>query len=112
MTLNDIVTLGNMGFSRDDIFKLMQAQTAPAPVPVPAPAPVPAPVVQPAPVVTPAQPVPAQPDYAAQLADISKQIAALQTPQAGNIGNQPEPMSIDDIIAAPFKIPTPKQAQA
>ena len=112
MTLNDLVTLGKMGFSRDDIYKLMQSETAqPVPVAQPAPAVAPAaPVAQPAPAVVPAAPV-AQPDFAAQFAELDAKIDSLSFPQAGQVGAQPQAMSIDDIIAAPFKIPTPK-AQA
>lgn len=106
MTFNDLVTLGKMGFSRDDIFKLMQAETAqlvpvaqPAPVVVPA-----APVAQPAPAVTTTQP-----DFAAQFAELNAKIDSMSYPQAGQVGAQPQAMSIDDIIAAPFKIPAPAQ---
>ena len=110
MTLNDLVTLGKMGFSRDDIYKLMQSETAqPVPVAQSAPAVVPAaPVAQPAP--APAVTT-AQPDFAAQFAELNAKIDSLSFPQAGQVGAQPQAMSIDDIIAAPFKIPTPK-AQA
>lgn len=109
MTLNDLVTLGKMGFSRDDIYKLMQSETAqPVSAAQPAPAVVPAaPVAQPAPAVVPAAPV-AQPDFAAQFAELNAKIDSLSFPQAGQVGAQPQAMSIDDIIAAPFKIPTPK----
>lgn len=103
-----------MGFSRDDIYKLMQSETAqPAPAVVPA-----APVAQPAPSVVPAAPVAqpapgptvttAQPDFAAMLSELNTKIDSLSFPQAGQVGTQPQAMSIDDIIAAPFKIPTPK----
>ena len=119
MTLNDLVTLGKMGFSRDDIYKLMQSETA-QPVPVAQPAPAVVPVAQPAPAVVPAapvaQPVPAatavttaQPDFAAQFAELNAKIDSLSFPQAGQVGAQPQAMSIDDIIAAPFKIPAPAQ---
>lgn len=110
MTLNDLVTLGKMGFSRDDIYKLMRSETAqPVPVAQPAPAVVPAaPVAQPAP--APAVTT-AQPDFAAMLSELNTKIDSMSYPQAGQIGAQPQAMSIDDIIAAPFKIPTPK-AQA
>ena len=104
MTLNDLVTLGKMGFSRDDIYKLMQSETAqPVPVAQPAPAVVPA-----APVAQPAQ-APAQPDFAAMLSELNTKIDSLSFPQAGQVGAQPQAMSIDDIIAAPFKIPAPAQ---
>lgn len=110
MTLNDLVTLGKMGFSRDDIYKLAQAETAqPAPVAQPASAVVPAvPVAQPAPA---APAVTTQPDFAAMLTELNTKIDSMSYPQAGQVGAQPQAMSIDDIIAAPFKIPTPK-AQA
>lgn len=106
MTFNDLVTLGKMGFSRDDIFKLMQAETAqPVPVAQPAPVVVPAaPVAQPAPAVTTTQP-----DFAAQFAELNAKIDSMSYPQAGQVGAQPQAMSIDDIIAAPFKIPAPAQ---
>ena len=106
MTLNDLVTLGKMGFSRDDIYKLMQSETAqPVPVAQPAPAVVPAaPVAQlaPAPAVTTAQP-----DFAAMLSELNTKIDSMSYPQAGQVGAQPQAMSIDDIIASPFKIPAP-----
>lgn len=106
MTLNDLVTLGRMGFSRDDIYKLTQAETAqPVPVAQTAPAVVPAaPVAQ----LAPAAPVTtAQPDFAAQFAELNAKIDSMSYPQAGQVGAQPQAMSIDDIIAAPFKIPAP-----
>ena len=108
MTLNDLVTLGKMGFSRDDIYKLMQSETAqPVPVAQPAPAVVPAaPVAQPAPASTAV--TTAQPDFAEQFAELNAKIDSLSFPQAGQVGAQPQAMSIDDIIAAPFKIPAPK----
>ena len=97
MNISDLVTLGKMGFSRDDIYKLMQSETAkPDPVAQPAPAPA---------VTT------AQPDFAAMLSELNTKIDSMSYPQAGQVGAQPQAMSIDDIIAAPFKIPTPK-AQA
>ena len=109
MTFNDLVTLGKMGFSRDDIYKLMQAETA-QPVPVAQPAPV---VVPAAPVAQPAPTAPAvtttQPDFAAQFAELNAKIDSMSYPQAGQVGAQPQAMSSDDIIAAPFKIPAPAQ---
>lgn len=108
MNFSDLVTLGKMGFSRDDIYKLMQAETAqPVPVAQPAPAVVPAaPVAQPAPA---APAVTTQPDFAAQFAELNAKIDSMSYPQAGQVGAQPQAMSIDDIIAAPFKIPAPAQ---
>ena len=107
MNISDLVTLGKMGFSRDDIYKLMQSETAQS-----------VPVAQPAPAVVPAVPVAqpaqdsavttAQPDFAAMLSELNTKIDCLSFPQAGQVGAQPQAMSIDDIIAAPFKIPAPQ----
>lgn len=109
MNFSDLVTLGKMGFTRDDIYKLMQAETAqPVPVAQPAPAVVPA-----APVAQPAPAAPAvtttQPDFAAMLTEINTKIDSMSCPQAGQVGAQPQAMSIDDIIAAPFKVSAPVQ---
>ena len=107
MTFNDLVTLGKMGFSRDDIYKLMQAETAqPVPVAQPAPVVVPAaPAARPAPTATAVTTT--QPDFAAMLSELNMKIDNISTPQAGQVGAQPQAMSIDDIIASPFKIPAP-----
>lgn len=124
MNFSDLVTLGKMGFTRDDIYKLMQAENAqPVPAAQPAPAVVPVaqptvvPVAQPASAVVPAAPVAqlapapavttAQPDFAAMLSELNTKIDSMSYPQAGQVGAQPQAMSIDDIIAAPFKIPAP-----
>ena len=102
MNISDLVILGKMGFSRDDIYKLMQSETA-QPVPVAQPA---APMAQPAPAATAV--TTAQPDFAAMLSELNTKIDSLSFPQAGQVGAQPQAMSIDDIIAAPFKIPAPQ----
>ena len=110
MNFSDLVTLGKMGFTRDDIYNLMQAENAqpvPAVVPVaqPASAVVPAAPVAP---LAPAAPVTtAQPDLAAMLSELNTKIDSMSYPQAGQVGAHPQAMSIDDIIAAPFKIPAP-----
>lgn len=110
MTFSDLVTLGKMGFSRDDIFKLMQAEAAqPVPAPVAQPAPAVVPAAQPAPAPAPVGVTAAQPDFAAQFAELNAKIDSMSYPQAGQVGVQPQAMSIDDIIAAPFKIPAPAQ---
>lgn len=117
MDIRDIITLGKMGFSRQDIIDLMglsaPAGAAPAtPSPVPAPpaaVPAPAPAVQPQPVetVTPA-PVPAQqgPDVGKLLAGISARLDKLETPSAGGVGQVPQQVSIEDVIRRPFAVPT------
>ena len=110
MNFSDLVTLGKMGFTRDDIYKLMQAENA-QPVPAAQPAPAVVPVAQPAaPVAQPALApavTTAQPDFAAQFAELNAKIDSMSYPQAGQVGAQPQAMSIDDIIAAPFKISAP-----
>lgn len=113
MDIKDIITLGQMGFSRQDIIDLMGLSTpvaaAPAaPTPVSAPSAVPAepaPQIQPAPVetVTPA-PAPAEqgPDVAKLLAGISARLDKLETPSAGGLGQLPQQISIEDVIRRPF----------
>lgn len=49
MTLDQILSLVNAGYTRAEIEKLASPDPAPAPAPVPAPAPAPAPAPQPAP---------------------------------------------------------------
>ena len=69
MNISDLVTLGKMGFSRDDIYKLMQSETAQSvPVAQRAPAVVPAaPVAQPAPAPAGPNAAPAPPNCSALL---------------------------------------------
>lgn len=118
MNFSDLVTLGKMGFTRDDIYNLMQAENAqPVPAVVPVAQPAVVPVAQPASAVVPAAPVAplapaapvttAQPDLAAMLSELNTKIDSMSYPQAGQVGAHPQAMSIDDIIAAPFKIPAP-----
>lgn len=116
MDIRDIITLGNMGFSRQDIIDLMglsaPAGAAPA-TPTPAPAPAPAavePTIQPQPVETPAPapaPVDQGPDVGKLLAGISARLDKLETPSAGGIGQVPQQISIEDVIRRPFApVPT------
>ena len=117
MDIHDIITLGQMGFSRQDIIDLMGLSTpagaapaTPAPVSAP-PAVVPAstPVVQPQPVetVTPAPtPVDQGPDVAMLLAGISARLDKLETPNAGGVDQVPQQISIEDVIRRPFAVPT------
>lgn len=115
LTLNDVLTLGKMGFTKTDIAALMgaqpstPAQTTPAPV-----APQSAPTVSPqaAPVTVPVTQTsaPAAPDYSALvagLADLSEKINALSVPSAGIIGNPAPVTSVEDIILGAYQ---PKQA--
>lgn len=103
LTINDVITLGKMGFTKTDIAALMGAQpgtpvqTTPAPV-----APQSAPV---APQSAPA----AAPDYGALvagLADLSEKVSALSVPSAGIVGNPAPVTSVEDIILGAYQ---PKQ---
>lgn len=104
LTLNDVLTLGKMGFTKTDIAALMGAQPrTPAPV-APQSAPVAVPVTQ--------THAPAAPDYGALvagLADLSEKITSLSVPSAGTIGNPAPVTSVEDIILGAYQ---PKQADA
>ena len=128
LTLNDVLTLGKMGFTKTDIAALMGAQpatpvqTTPPPIatqsaaiatPAPAPAAVPA-AQTPAPAAVPAAqtPAPAAPDYGALvagLADLSAKVSALSVPSAGVVGSVAPETSIEDIILSAYQ---PKQTDA
>ena len=111
ITLKDIITLGNMGYTRQEIAQLLQADKStmpPTPQALAVSQPAPSTTVQeqvPAPVPTTA---PAQPDYSALIAGLSAKIDALATPQAGAVGNVPPVTSIEDIISRPIVPPVPQ----
>ena len=117
LTLNDVLTLGKMGFTKTDIAALMgaqpsiSAQTTPAPV---APQSAPAIPPQAAPAAVPATQTnaPAAPDYGALvagLADLSEKVSALSVPSAGFVGNPAPVTSVEDIILGAYQ---PNQADA
>ena len=115
LTLNDVLTLGKMGFTKTDIAALMGAQpsipvqTTPAPV-VPQSAPAISPQAAPADVLVTQTSAPAAPDYGALvagLADLSEKITALSVPSAGFVGNPAPVTSIEDIILGAYR---PNQA--
>ena len=106
LTLNDVLTLGKMGFTKTDIAALMgvqpstPVQTTPAPV-APQAAPAAVPVVQ--------TNAPAAPDYGALvagLAGLSEKVSALSVPSAGIVGNPAPVTSVEDIILGAYQ---PKQ---
>lgn len=115
LTLNDVLTLGKMGFTKTDIAALMGAQvpgaTAPAVQTVPnthmtdplgTDQQTPAPYQQP----------PGSPDLGqlvASLADLSKKVDALNVPSAGFVGNPAPVTSVEDIILGAYQ---PNQADA
>lgn len=106
LTLNDVLTLGKMGFTKTDIAALMGAQPAPvapqsAPAISPQAAPAAVPVVQ--------TNAPAAPDYGALvagLAGLSEKVSALSVPSAGFVGNPAPVTSVEDIILGAYQ---PKQ---
>lgn len=115
LTIDDVIILGKMGFSKTDIAALMgaqprtPAQTTPAPV-VPQSAPAISPQAAPAAVPATQTNAPAAPDYGALvagLADLSEKITSLSVPSAGIIGNPAPVTSVEDIILGAYQ---PKQA--
>lgn len=105
LTINDVIMLGKMGFTKTDIAALMGAQ--------------PSTPVQTMPVIPPqadsvAVPAaqtsaPAAPDYGALvagLADLSAKVSALSVPSAGTVGNPAPVTSVEDIILGAYQ---PKQ---
>jgi hypothetical protein len=119
LTLNDVLTLGKMGFTKTDIAALMGAQpstpvqTTPAQVPGAT-----APAVQTVPNTHMTDPLgtdqqtPASPDLGqlvASLADLSKKVDALSVPSAGIVGNPVPVTSVEDIILGAYQ---PNQADA
>lgn len=117
LTINDVITLGKMGFTKTDIAALMGAQpstpvqTMPAPV-APQSAPVIPPQAVPAAVPAAQTNAPAAPDYGALvagLADLSEKITALSVPSAGLVGNPAPVTSVEDIILGAYQ---PNQADA
>lgn len=111
LTLNDVLTLGKMGFTKTDIAALMGAQPS-TPVqtvpnthmtdPLGTDQQTPAPYQQP----------PGSPDLGqlvASLADLSKKVDALNVPSAGFVGNPAPVTSVEDIILGAYQ---PNQADA
>lgn len=119
LTLNDVLTLGKMGFTKTDIAALMGAQpstpvqTTPAQVPGAI-----APAVQTVPNTHMTDPLctdqqtPGSPDLGqlvASLADLSKKVDALNVPSAGFVGNPAPVTSVEDIILGAYQ---PNQTDA
>ena len=116
LSINDVITLAQAGFSKSDIAAFMNLgnpqTTPPAPLAVPQPpvaptAPVAAQTPAPAPQQTQA---PAQPDYSQMmttLADLSSKVNALSVPSAGSVGALPTVTSVEDIIMGAIKPAAP-----
>lgn len=111
LTIDDVITLGKMGFTKTDIAALMgvqpstPVQTMPAPVAQQS-----APVIPPQldSVAVPAAQTsaPAAPDYGALvagLADLSAKVSALSVPSAGTVGNPAPVTSVEDIILGAYQ---------
>ena len=113
LSINDVITLANAGFSKTDIAAFMNLgnpqTTPPSPVQVPGAT---APTV---PTPAPAQQAPATPDLGqlvASLADLSKKVDALNVPTAGTVGALPTVTSVEDIILGAVKpAPAPESPQ-
>lgn len=111
LSINDVITLANAGFSKTDIAAFMNLgnpqTTPPSPVQVPgatAPTVPTAPATVPTP--APAPQVPAVPDLGqlvASLADLNKKVDALNVPTAGTVGALPTVTSVEDIILGAVK---------
>ena len=111
LSINDVITLANAGFSKNDIAAFMNLgnpqTTPPSPVQVPGAT---APTVPTAAATVhtpaPAQQAPATPDLGqlvASLADLSKKVDALNVPTAGTVGALPTVTSVEDIILGAVK---------
>ena len=132
LSINDVITLAQAGFSKTDIAAFMNLgtpqTTPPAPVAVPRP-----PIAQQAPVAVPRPPIaqqapvaaqtpapapqqaPAQPDYSQMmtaLADLSSKVNALSVPSAGSVGALPTVTSVEDIIMGAIKPAAPDNGGA
>ena len=91
MTINDILALGKMGFTAQQVQQMLSLERAQQGQPITAPAQSAAPAAQP---VTP-DPMAAM---AQQLADLTAAINAKSVPTAGTVGNPAPVTSVEDII--------------
>lgn len=101
LTINDVIMLGKMGFTKTDIAALMGAQPSTPVQTMPAPV-----AQQSAPVIPPQTSAPAAPDYGALvagLADLSAKVSALSVPSAGTVGNPAPVTSVEDIILGAYQ---------
>lgn len=97
MTINDILALGKMGFTAQQVQQMLSLERAQQGQPITAPAQSAAPAAPAA-----QQPVPVTPDpmaaMAQQLADLTAAINAKSVPTAGTVGNPAPVTSVEDII--------------
>lgn len=97
MTINDILALGKMGFTAQQVQQMLSLERAQQGQPITAPAQSAAPA-SPAPAAQ--QPVTHDPmaAMAQQLADLTAAINAKSVPTAGTVGNPAPVTSVEDII--------------
>jgi hypothetical protein len=103
MTINDILALGKMGFTAQQVQQMLSLERAQQGQPITAPAQSAAPATTPAaPATTPAAQQPVTPDpmaaMAQQIADLTAAINAKNVPTAGTVGNPAPVTSVEDII--------------
>lgn len=101
MTINDILALGKMGFTAQQVQQMLSLERAQQGQPITAPAQSAAPAAPAAP-VAPAAQQPVTPDpmaaMAQQIADLTAAINAKTVPTAGTVGNPAPVTSVEDII--------------
>lgn len=97
MTINDILALGKMGFTAQQVQQMLSLERAQQGQPITAPAQSAAPAAP-----APAAQQPVTPDpmaaMAQQLADLTAAINAKGVPTAGTVGNPAPVTSVEDII--------------
>lgn len=95
MTINDILALGKMGFTAQQVQQMLSFERAHERAQQGQPITTPA-----QPITTPAQPVTPDPmaAMAQQIADLTAAINAKSVPTAGTVGNPAPVTSVEDII--------------
>ena len=97
MTINDILALGKMGFTAQQVQQMLSLERAQQGQPITAPAQSAAPAAQ---SITTPQPVTPDPmaAMAQKIADLTDAINARNVPTAGTVGNPVPVTSVEDII--------------
>ena len=101
MTINDILALGKMGFTAQQVQQMLSLERAQQGQPITAPAQSAAPAAAPAQQsITTPQPVTPDPmaAMAQKIADLTDAINARNVPTAGTVGNPAPVTSVEDII--------------
>ena len=97
MTINDILALGKMGFTAQQVQQMLSLERAQQGQPITSPAQSAAPAAQ---SITTPQPVTPDPmaAMAQQIVDLTDAINARNVPTAGTVGNPVPVTSVEDII--------------